>query len=1293
MASPAGPIASSPREIRVFISSTFRDMQEEREELVKQIFPQLRRLCESRSVTWGEVDLRWGVPDEAKAEGKVLPLCLAEIEHCRPYFIGLLGERYGWVPAEIPRELLETQPWLKEHRKQSVTALEILHGVLRNPEMAEHAFFYFRDPGYAAVRPGFTEEDPTKHERLAKLKDDIRNSKFKVSEPFATPKQLGEWVLRDLTAVIENLYPEKSIPDPLDRAAADHEAYAASRRRVYIGREEYIDRLDAHAAGEGLPLVVLGESGGGKSALLANWTHNWSKQHSETPVLVHFIGAAPDSANWMAMLRRLLGEFRRRFGIQIEIPDQPDALRMAFANALHMVAASGRVVLVLDALNQIEDRDGAPDLVWLPPAIPANVRLVVSTLPGRPLEELRKRGWPGLTVEPLTAPEREKLIVDYLARYAKELNAERRCRIAAAPQSGNGLYLSTLLNELRLFGRHEELDQRIGWYLEAANPFELYGKVIARWEQDYGKPDPAGENVVRESLVHRMWRALRAEHKPVRKSVVCEILSRLWAARRGLSETELRESLGTAGSPLPRALWSPLYLAASDALVNRGGLLTFAHDFLREAVREAYLPTASHQQGAHRTLAAYFHGQPQGPRQLDELPWQWQEAAAWQSLADLLAQPVFFGALWDKDPFEVKTYWTRIETHSPLRMEEVYAPVILEPTLDSDHAWRTGMLLDDTGKPEAALHVRAHLVEHYREQGDRVRLQGALGNQALMLYHRGDLDGAMALHKEEERLCRELGNKDGLQASLGNQALIPQARGDLDGAMALRKEQERLCRELGNKRGLENSLGGQALILQARGDLDGAMALLKEAERLCRELGSRDGLLTSMNNQANILEAWGDLDGAMALHKESERLCRESGSKDGLSCTLGNQALILKARGDLDGAMALHKENERLCRELGNKDGLQASLGNQAGILQARGDLDGAMALHKEEERLCRELGNKDGLRMSLGNQAVILKARGDLDGAMALHKENERFCRELGNKGGLYASLANQALILYSRGDLDGAMALHKESERLCRELGSKVGLQASLGNQALILQDRGDLDGAMALHKEEERLCRELGNKDGLQSSLGSQALILKARGDLGGAMALLKEAERLCRELGNKDGLLTSMNNQANIIKARGDLDGAMALHKEAERLCRELGNKEGLSRTLGNQANILYSSGDLDGAMALYKESERLCRELGNKDGLQKSLGNQALILEDCGDLDGAFALHKEEERLCRELDNPEGLSISLANQARLLSGAPDRRREARRLADEALAIATSHGYQRLLPQFQRIRDSI
>jgi hypothetical protein len=54
-----------------------------------------------------------------------------------------------------------------------------------------------------------------------------------MAENFSTPEQLGEWVLRDLTGVIENLYPESSVPDPLDRAAADHEAYAIAAPRLF----------------------------------------------------------------------------------------------------------------------------------------------------------------------------------------------------------------------------------------------------------------------------------------------------------------------------------------------------------------------------------------------------------------------------------------------------------------------------------------------------------------------------------------------------------------------------------------------------------------------------------------------------------------------------------------------------------------------------------------------------------------------------------------------------------------------------------------------------------------------------------------------------------------------------------------------------------------------------------------------------------------------------------------------------------------------------------------------------
>lgn len=153
---------SGNKVIRVFLSSTFVDFQEERSLLVKQVFPSLRRRARSRGVEIVDVDLRWGVTEEQTKRGETLPLCLAEIDRCRPYFISLLGERYGWVPPAdyYKPELLERQPWLREQMGgASVTELEILHGVLCNPEMAGHACFYLRDPAHAQAQsqPGWVE--------------------------------------------------------------------------------------------------------------------------------------------------------------------------------------------------------------------------------------------------------------------------------------------------------------------------------------------------------------------------------------------------------------------------------------------------------------------------------------------------------------------------------------------------------------------------------------------------------------------------------------------------------------------------------------------------------------------------------------------------------------------------------------------------------------------------------------------------------------------------------------------------------------------------------------------------------------------------------------------------------------------------------------------------------------------------------------------------------------------------------------------------------------------------------
>lgn len=1024
--------------MRVFVSSTFRDLKAEREELMKHTFPRLRKLCEQRGVTWSEVDLRWGINEEQTAEGRVLPICLAEIERCRPYFIGVLGERYGWVPEEIEPDLIRREPWLSTYSDRSVTELEIVHGVLRNTGEPSHAFLYLRDPTYADALPekeqrnlqelpspneverlGAEEAErraAERREKLAALKKRIRKRRVPVREGYADPKALGELVLTDLTGVIDRLYPRGSEPDPLDREAAEHEAFARSRAGVidgreygvYIGGESYYDRLDEHVRDGGAPLVVLGESGSGKSALLSNWALRHRAAHPDELVLMHFIGANPYSADWAAMLRRVMGELARRFEIEGEIPDDAAQLRTTFADWLHMAAKRGRVVLVLDALNQLEDRDGAPDLVWLPPVIPPNVKLILSTLPGRPLEEIDRRGWPALEVEPLERKERERLIARYLGQYAKELSNRYVERIVAAPQSANPLYLRALLEELRLWGEHETLNDAIEHYLGAAEITDLYARILARYEADYERDRPG---------------------------LVGEAMSLLWAARRGLSEAELLELLGSGDEPLPHAHWSPLYLAAEQSLVSRSGLIGFFHDYLREAIRRRYLGSVEERNAIHLRLAGYFRGRDPGVRRSDELPWQLAEAGAWQRLAALLGDLSFFESAWDHDQFEVKRYWARVEANSPLRAVEVYRRATIGREVPAHRLSLVARLLHDTGHQAEALGLRARVAEHCRRSGDRVNLATALGHQAATHYDLGELDQAMVLLEEQERICRELGDRAGLQMALAERGLVAKARGQPEKAGALWEEQERICRELGHRVGVARCLVNRAGLLFDLGELDAANALCSEQERLSRELGDPHLLQASLGGQAAVLKAQGDLDGAVSLLTQQERICRELGDRTGLLRPLRNKALVLQDRGSLDEALELHREEERISRELHNPAVLQLSLGSQGVILTEQGRDDEAMALYGEKERLCRDLGDPEGLTTAIGSRAKILWSQGRLDEALALHQEEERICHEMGYVAGLPRSIRSQAGIIASQGLALGRAGRLREALPLLEE------------------------------------------------------------------------------------------------------------------------------------------------------------------------------------------------------------------------------------------------------------------
>jgi hypothetical protein len=426
-------MATSWKTVRVFISSTFRDMQAERDWLVKRVFPALRQQLEVHRIHLVDIDLRWGITREQADNDKVLGLCLQQIDECRPFFVGLLGERYGWVPAKFPVEVGKRYGWTQHHAGKSLTNLEILHGVLNDPAMCTRALFCLRserfledideeqdrrvftegptDEERRALGPEEAERRATnRHRLLAELKTEIRA----LSPPMplfdgypctwdqnevdpATRKsgrvggltEFGNWIIDKLGQLILNA-PELQEhftavgPEARDELAEErdfHERFIENRSRLYIGRRELQDKLSAFAmAMEPRPCLVTGPSGSGKSAALSKFVTVWRLQHPAGMLIPYFVGASPRSTSLREMLRHLCEELKRALGLEDEIKQDARQLSRQLGELVTKVPEGRVVVLVLDALDHLDETDNAHTLFWLPGQTSPQVRLIVSCI-------------------------------------------------------------------------------------------------------------------------------------------------------------------------------------------------------------------------------------------------------------------------------------------------------------------------------------------------------------------------------------------------------------------------------------------------------------------------------------------------------------------------------------------------------------------------------------------------------------------------------------------------------------------------------------------------------------------------------------------------------------------------------------------------------------------------------------------------------------------------------------------------------------------------------------------------
>ena len=134
---------------------------------------------------------------------------------------------------------------------------------------------------------------------------------------------------------------------------------------------------------DGICLAIIGRSGTGKTALMAKLASEVRAKDPRRPVIVRFCGTSKGSADGLSMVQSLCHQIQLAVEPRIEAPKTVPENYEAAVQLLHALLKEYAVVLFIDSLDQLSDRDLARSKISFLKGVQPHkdTRIVVSALP------------------------------------------------------------------------------------------------------------------------------------------------------------------------------------------------------------------------------------------------------------------------------------------------------------------------------------------------------------------------------------------------------------------------------------------------------------------------------------------------------------------------------------------------------------------------------------------------------------------------------------------------------------------------------------------------------------------------------------------------------------------------------------------------------------------------------------------------------------------------------------------------------------------------------------------------
>ncbi len=1247
----------------IFVSSTFRDMQSERDILAQQVIPSLNIYAREYGENIRFIDLRWGVntAELGSVEGnkKVLSVCLDEIDNTRPYMIVLVGERYGWIP---PADLLQTAADSKSHPlydyEKSVTELEIEYGALGENANLSHCLFYFREPLKIEDIPdefkgAYLELNPAIEMKLLALKEKIKksgaliksyscewdNQSFGLSVPLSFAKTVEEDVKNLFARDFEKL---KGLSWQ-QREEISGALFAQQKAAQFSARYSVLEAIETEIKKSETNLFLMqGVAGSGKSTVMAKLRERLS---DENETFFFACGNSARSQTAFDLLKQIVyklemltdaeehfgdedttynsgneaGESRARESLSEDGKAKKKTLeewRDKFSElAVSYTKKTNKpLYIIADALDQLAEDETAKTFSWLSPFLPEGVTVIASMLDSfeipifYPLQSSSKQ----YLLEKLSKEEIPQIIGSIVKSNGKELSEVVTERLSALLGAENPLYISLALQRLLMLDSED-----FAKIAEGGNDMNAINAFMLSLIESFPKtPEEMAVMLIEEA------------GSRIDESFCKEVASLLSVSRRGLRITDLQGIFLSENKNFKNIDFSLFTKYLSNFFLERSdGRIDFTHRVIRQGLLSV----------------ADFEGENK----------------------------------------KILNHLKELDANDEVRISEIVY-----------HSYKA----DDK-------EFLAEYIDGYTDD-NRDAIAEELHNIAL--YDESwiiDLVEFAVLQKEYDSFAQFI-NFDffyRFKGSLAEYKILYEIMKKLSSNLeTLNLKNPTVIRH----RAVAMAYSNLGDILTAQGEYDEARSyyqkMLEISEDLSKQIETTEAmrdLSVSYNSVGGILEIGGEYEEAYVYYKKafeinkslSEQLKTQESQKD-LSAIYDKLGGILVALGDYKEAVSCYQKcleiSKSLFEEQKNTDTMRNLLigyERVGSVYVYQGEYKEALPFYQESLEIAKSLAEKLGtpevmLSLSVDYNCIgnILQNLGEYEEARSFYHRDLEIAEKLSEQLGTPQSMKNLAssynglgLVLQNQGEYEEALSFyHKDleiTERLSEQLKtpqSMSDLSGSYNSIGNILELQGEYKEALSFYQKNLELAEELAEQlktpqsmKELAGSYNNVGNILDKEGEYEEALSLYQKGFEIAEDLAEQIGspqlmrdLFVSYYNIGNIYNAEGDYDNALKMHERGLEISRNLDEQLQTPQSMRDLFASYYSIGDIynnqgdyDNALNMYQEvleiSENLFEQMGSPEAMRDlSISNRQIgrVYYNMDEDEKALSYYEVSANICESL---------------------------------------------------------